>query len=883
LIVGLAAALSPLVVPSIAAEGGPASTAVGRPRLAVSSGTLPRVAQPDIRALGTAGAAAVTGVSPRLPALPRSPLGSPADQGTLPVPLGLKADQGDPGQTASPSPLPDAPSSIVAYAPGPPGLRSDSGRIGLGDADNAALYFGCTTDSLCEEPPDPGVAVSATNIVEAVNEVLLVVDRADGAAYTLPLSSFFQIGPDQSQADPRVAWDPRHQRWLATEISWDCDHSYLHVAVSAGTDPAGAWNVYRLLFPGRLVDYPGLGTSDETVMVGLNLFGPDPAVAGCVEATTYLGTQLVVLDWSELEAAVPSLSATISDPDPALFTWRPALSWGGSAPTGHAIVGIDAGSDALAYLGYATISGTNAGHDVAIGTPVNLVTTLALGPILTPPAPAQPGDPPTIATAVDAGPTDAIAGPGRVAVVTTQPCRPAGDTEVHDCVRITEVTDGASPALISDSLLGEAQADLFMGGIGYSGDGTLHVVYSRSSASSFASTWATSRPFGAQAFRAPALVTPGEGTYSGARWGDWNILAADPLDPHGIWQAGEVPTAAGTWATWLSHLTPAEGPALAGGVEIEDGRALTSSPLVRLSLAEPPPGAVTVVRGSNRSEVGADGALVYGWTMPLGHLLSWSLTAADHGGRDGDGTRSVYLQWGDGVGGWSSVVSDEIVLDTHGPVGAEPGSPSLGSGSLAGAGVPVVVTWTAARDATSGVAGYDVRAYQDGHLLTTVSAGETARRATLRLPAGHRYRIAVRGVDRAGNAGREASAPEVVIGSIDDVAPAVTFGAGWATVTKADALGGSVHHTARAGATARIRFTARTIAIIAPTGPARGRFEVRIDGRSAGTVDLRSVRNAGQRIVFHRDLAAGAHVMTITAVDTAGRPGIDIDGFITLR
>ena len=99
-----------------------------------------------------------------------------------------------------------------------------------------------------------------------------------------------------------------------------------------------------------------------------------------------------------------------------------------------------------------------------------------------PPQPAQPGG--TISEAVDLRPTDAVWQGNRLVYVSTYPC----GVGPRDCVRVTELnTTGANsvkePSLTQDFLVAENGEDLYMGGIGLTGNGTLHVGWTRSSVS----------------------------------------------------------------------------------------------------------------------------------------------------------------------------------------------------------------------------------------------------------------------------------------------------------------------------------------------------------------------------------------------------------------
>ncbi len=515
--------------------------------------------------------------------LPRRATASAA---AAPLPT-ARASSAAASATVTSAPLAAAP----AVTSGEPGLRSDFGTFGLSDADDSLLYQNCSVFELCEEPPDPSIAASTTSVVQTVNELVFVMDRQTGASRVIPNFNFFSLDNNQvNQTDPRILFDMARKRWLATEISADCDHSYLHIAVSSSADPFAAWTVYRIVFPGRVVDFPGIGTADGTVIVSLNSFAADPESTDCLAAGEFEGAMLVVADWSDLEQTVASLPVTTTGPTPDLFTWRPATSAGGDS-LGRLIVGIDTGSDTSADVGYATVSGTNAARNVTVSPVVNLTKEQGLAPFAQPPQPRQPGSPATIVHAVDGDPTDAISASGRLWFIATAPCTPAADTASRACVRLTELGIGASPTAVSvtsDIRFEEQGADLYMGGVGRSLDGTLFVTYTRSSRTERITAYATWRRATDGAFHDRTLLVPGGGDYSGERWGDYVILAPDPAQADAVWQSNQVANVDESWFTWLSRIRPAPAGPLNGSFTLDAGDEFAGETTVDLRLTNPP-------------------------------------------------------------------------------------------------------------------------------------------------------------------------------------------------------------------------------------------------------------------------------------------------------
>ena len=97
-----------------------------------------------------------------------------------------------------------------------------------------------------------------------------------------------------------------------------------------------------------------------------------------------------------------------------------------------------------------------------------------------------------------------------------------------------------------------------MGGVGMAGNGTLHAVWSRSSATAgdFPSSYAAYQlPTDTLNTISPKeLLKAGTGVYTGERWGDYVGVAQDPLVPSAVWQANQYSGAGSEWKTWVSRL-----------------------------------------------------------------------------------------------------------------------------------------------------------------------------------------------------------------------------------------------------------------------------------------------------------------------------------------
>lgn len=129
----------------------------------------------------------------------------------------------------------------------------------------------------------------------------------------------------------------------------------------------------------------------------------------------------------------------------------------------------------------------------------------------------------------------------------------------------------------------------------------------------------------------------------------------------------------GNWSAIASDSISLDTVALPGTVSIAGGAAEVSGTAVQVSVSEPEPGNITAVRLSNTGTTTA-GLLDGGTTFALAGSIPWNLASG------ADGARTVYAQWQDGLGHWSEVRSDDILLKTAGVV-TPPGVISINGGA----------------------------------------------------------------------------------------------------------------------------------------------------------------------------------------------------------
>jgi hypothetical protein len=151
-------------------------------------------------------------------------------------------------------------------------------------------------------------------------------------------------------------------------------------------------------------------------------------------------------------------------------------------------------------------------------------------------------------------------------------------------------------------------------------------------------------------------------------------------------------------------------------------------------------------------------------------------------------------------------------------------------------------------------------------------------------PGGPDHQLRVRAENQLGVAAESPPGDAFSLAVIDDSDPSITYGTPWLQSSDSSAYGGKVHTTSSVNATAMMMFSGRSIAVVAPVGPADGPIKICIDaGVSVGictTVPLQSATAVERKVVYvSAPLAAGMHSITVTS--TTSSP-VALDAFAVL-
>jgi len=150
-------------------------------------------------------------------------------------------------------------------------------------------------------------------------------------------------------------------------------------------------------------------------------------------------------------------------------------------------------------------------------------------------------------------------------------------------------------------------------------------------------------------------------------------------------------------------------------------------------------------------------------------------------------------------------------------------------------------------------------------------------------PAGPYHQLRVQAENQLGVTTEGPPADPFLLDVIDDGAASITYSTAWVQTTDMAAYGGKLHSTSSAG-TVTMTFSGRSIAVVAPVGPADGSIQICIDpGVSVAGCTFTTLHSAtvSERDVVYVSgpLTAGPHTIEIT---NAGGAPVALDGFAVL-
>ncbi len=429
------------------------------------------------------------------------------------------------------------------------------------------------------QPPDPWVAVGPDHVIQTVNKAVQILDRNGTLMLSASLEDFFDVAGRDGSGNARVIFDALHQRWVMTQASWDCTAAdgigYIDYLVSSTADPTDPWRLDSLQINHFLPDSPAMGTSTVNLAFAANYYMMGPNCFG--SGFKYYATDIAFFDWADV-IRPPSAPDSVYDEfffagsgvdgHYSFFGARVAVQTPATSATVHAVVQYDNPADDPAVHtkvpAYFAFAGSAGAMNVNVTAVAELNASEVVSPFVEPPDPIQPGGVAIVTTLLDSHPTDAIWQSNKLTWVSTSGCDPAGGiVENRACVRVTQVDTSPAhltvpPVPIQDFLIARANTDNYVGGIGQALDGTLHVVWTRSSTTRYPSSYTAyqARSDPDNSLSIPALLKSGVNpAFSGNnRWGGYTGVAQDPQVPNAVWQGNLYSGGGSTWKTYISQL-----------------------------------------------------------------------------------------------------------------------------------------------------------------------------------------------------------------------------------------------------------------------------------------------------------------------------------------
>jgi hypothetical protein len=412
----------------------------------------------------------------------------------------------------------------------PPDLTVATEFDGLAQSESGDYY-----------PPDPWVAVNSAYVVQAVNVVFRISNRAGAELSSIPAWALFALPAGQFSSDQRIIWDATHGRWVAIAISFNEteDDNFLNLAISDGADPTAGWSTWSISYGAFFPDFPSVASSNDKVVLTDNLFD---------DTAAFYAADIQTLTWASIlgggSLGINECFGNFAHPRAAQVL---------SATTDVHLIMEDVFDGSQVYY---RITGSGRCDDT-VNQFVDRTDLTGFPAFTQPPEPRQsPGD--TIADfAVDERPTDAIWQNNRLSWVSTFPVSYDGGATVNDAVIIWTATTAPGSGPATEAPASQISAgdgiDDFMGGIGLTRNGTLVTIYSQSSPSQFVSMEANQIPVGS-VLATPIHLDDSDATYPNERWGDFAGVAMDPVGTGSVWATHQVAAADGTWRTDVFRL-----------------------------------------------------------------------------------------------------------------------------------------------------------------------------------------------------------------------------------------------------------------------------------------------------------------------------------------
>jgi hypothetical protein len=232
----------------------------------------------------------------------------------------------------------------------------------------------------------------------------------------------------------------------------------------------------------------------------------------------------------------------------------------------------------------------------------------------------------------------------------------------------------------------------------------------------------------------------------------------------------------------------------------------------------------------------------------------------------------------------STNVSVNVVVDL--PTAKAPTLTFIQGTRIGTTNTPVRISWPAATDPSSAIAGYEVSSSQSGGAWSpAIARGATQLDATYTLSFSTSYRFRVRAVDAAGN-----WSPWVLgtvlhwLTPVDDRSSSIARTGPWSGISRAGAYRSTLLGSTQGGARLSFTFTGHAVALVAPRSLAHGRAKIYIDGVYITTINMHTKTSTSRYVAFTRAFPGGGrHRIQVVVVGTVPARPFRLDAFVVSK
>ncbi len=526
------------------------------------------------------------------------------------------------------------------------------------------------TDNNTYYPPDTHGAVGTNHVVTMLNSQVRISTRSGATITTMSLSSFWSstnIGSFTQVFDPRIAYDPYNNRWIASAaVEPFSGNAGILIGVSRTSSPTNTgdagWNLRRVKADStstKFADFPMLGFNKDWIVVSANMFSNSPVL--------FSRSHFYVFNKTNLYAGNFTSPTLLADTNSSVaFSEFPAVTYDNSLSTLHILQNVNGNFQGQGYIRMLSITGAvnspvlnNAG-----GNPVYLAVSATWGD-------QQPNSGADFAPQLGLSTVKVQNNDARVGNVIYRNGSlwfahtvflPAGGSPTHSAIQWWQVsptfgvlqrgriedTNGTNYYAFPSIAVNRFD-DVLIGFSRYSSNQYVSANYAFQAFNDPANTMQTERAFKAGEDSYWKLQS---GTPLRNRWGDYSATWVDPVNDSDFWtvqeysvpHVGSLTNLSGRWAVWWGNVTVAVPPNdnFASVRTISGSQGTTNGTNIR----------ATKQTGEPNHAGNTGGASVwYNWTAPA----SGSVTI-DTIGSTFDTLLAVYT--GSSVGSLTTVASD---------------------------------------------------------------------------------------------------------------------------------------------------------------------------------------------------------------------------------